>query len=128
MTQPAMTRPAMTQPDDPYGVPTAPELVEAVVEFLEKDVAGELSGRGRFHLRVAVNALNIVRRQLELDDEHAQRRHEVLTQLQVPDERELANKVRDAEIEDSPELRGALRALVTARLQVNNPVYLETYT
>ena len=123
-----MTQPAITHQDDPYGVPTAAELVEAVVEFLEKDVAGDLSGRRRFHLRVAVNALNIVRRQLELNDEHAQRRHEVLTRLQVRDERELANKVRDAEIEDSPELRAALRTLVTARLQVNNPVYLETYT
>ena len=114
--------------DDPYGIPTAAELVEAAVDFLEKDVAGELSGRRRFHLRVAVNALNIVRRQLELNDEHAQQRQGILEQLGLNNERQLSNKIRDGNLADSPELRAALRALVTARLQVNNPVYLETYT
>jgi hypothetical protein len=114
--------------DEPYGVPTAPELVEAVVEFLEKDVAGELSGRRRFHLRVAVNALNIVRRQLELTEDHAPLRQEALSSLGVASERELAAAIRAGDLDGDPQLRGALRKLVTARLQVNNPTYLETYT
>ena len=111
-----------------YGLPTAAELTEAVIEFLEKDVADELSGRRRFHLRVAVNALNIVKRELELNTEHMQTRDETLTALGVSSERELAEAVQKGDIPDGPQLREALRALVTARLQVNNPTYLETYT
>jgi uncharacterized protein DUF6285 len=118
----------MTQTDELYGVPAAAQLIEAVVEFLEKDVAGELSGRHRFHLRVAVNALNIVKRQLELNTAHARERDEILTSLGVSSERELADTIRSGQTQDSADLRDALRALVTARLQVNNPVYLETYT
>ncbi|HUE61217.1 MAG TPA: DUF6285 domain-containing protein [Acidimicrobiales bacterium] len=118
----------MTPGDELYGVPRAAQLIEAVIEFLEKDVAGELSGRRRFHLRVAVNALNIVKRQLELNTEHAQTRDETLTALGVSSEKELAETIRAGETQDSADLREALRALVTARLQVNNPVYLETYT
>jgi hypothetical protein len=114
--------------DDAYGVPTAAELVEAVVEFLEKDVAGELSGRRRFHLRVAVNALNIVRRQLELNTEHAALRQGALDSVGVASERELAEAIRAGDMDANPELRSALRTLVSARLQVNNPTYLETYT
>ncbi len=118
----------MTDADELYGVPTAAELVEAVVDFLEKDVAGELSGRRRFHLRVAVNALKIVKRQLELNTENMQTRREVFSALGVSSERELAEAIKTGETQDSADLRDALRALVTARLQVNNPTYLETYT
>ena len=118
----------MTPSDELYGVPAAAQLVEAVIEFLEKDVAGELSGRRRFHLRVAVNALNIVKRQLELNTEHMQTRDETLAALGVSSERELAEAIKTGETQDSADLREALRALVTARLQVNNPTYLETYT
>lgn len=114
-------------PNELYGVPAAAQLIEAVVEFLEKDVAGELSGRRRFHLRVAVNALNIVKRQLELNTAHAQKRDEILRSLGVSSERELADTIRSGQTQDSAEVREALRDLVTARLQVNNPVYLETY-
>lgn len=114
--------------DDMYGIPTAAQLVEAVVEFLDKDVAGELSGRRRFHLRVALNALNIVKRQLELNEQHARLHDEALTSLGVDSERALSEAIRGGDIEDGPELRRALRVLVTARLQVNNPTYLETYS
>jgi hypothetical protein len=46
----------------------------------------------------------------------------------VGSERELAEAIRAGDMDGNPELRGALRTLVTARLQVNNPIYLETYT
>ena len=49
-----------------YGRPTAEELVEAVREFLEKDVMSATEGRVQFHTRVAINALNTVQRELEL--------------------------------------------------------------
>ena len=114
--------------DELYGVPDAPDLVEAVVEFLENDVADELSGRRRFHLRVAVNALNIVKRQLQLQDQLAETRETALTSMGVSSERELAEAIRSGEMDDRDDLPDALRALVSARLKVNNPTYLETYT
>jgi hypothetical protein len=46
--------------------PSAPELIEAVAEFLRRDVMPSLSGRTAFHARVAVNVLEIVRRELTL--------------------------------------------------------------
>jgi hypothetical protein len=111
-----------------FGTPSAAELVEAVVEFLEKDVAGELSGRRRFHLRVAVNALNIVRRQLEMNDELVSAACEGLTSLGVGSERELAAAIRDGRMDGVDEVPQVLRVLVSSRLKVNNPTYLETYT
>jgi hypothetical protein len=46
--------------------PATPELIDAVSEFLSREVAPQLSGRLAFHLRVAVNVLAIVRRELTL--------------------------------------------------------------
>jgi hypothetical protein len=46
--------------------PATPELIDAVSEFLQREVAPQLSGRLGFHLRVAVNVLAIVRRELTL--------------------------------------------------------------
>ncbi|HLY79248.1 MAG TPA: DUF6285 domain-containing protein, partial [Caulobacteraceae bacterium] len=44
--------------------PTAAELIDAVSEFISRDLAPTLSGRLGFHARVAVNVLAIVRREL----------------------------------------------------------------
>ena len=39
-----------------------------IIEFLENDVIEELNGQKRFHAHVAKNSLNIVLRQLKLED------------------------------------------------------------
>lgn len=44
--------------------PRAPELIDAVSEFLQRDVMPRLTGRVAFHTRVAVNVLAIIRREL----------------------------------------------------------------
>jgi hypothetical protein len=44
--------------------PTAAELIDAVSEFITRDLAPTLSGRLAFHARVAANVLAIVRREL----------------------------------------------------------------
>jgi hypothetical protein len=44
--------------------PTAPELIEAVREFITRDLAPTLTGRLAFHARVAANVLGIVGREL----------------------------------------------------------------
>ena len=47
--------------------PTPVELINAVAEFLRNDVAPQLSGHSAFKLRVGLNALDLVTRQLTLE-------------------------------------------------------------
>ncbi len=47
--------------------PTPAELVNAVADFLRNDVAPKLSGHTAFKLRVGLNALDLVARQLTLE-------------------------------------------------------------
>jgi hypothetical protein len=47
--------------------PTPIELIEAVAEFLRNDITPEISGHSAFELRVAINALDLVTRQLILE-------------------------------------------------------------
>ena len=49
--------------------PTAQELVAAVRGFLEQEVAGQLTGATAFNLRIAVNVLAIVERELAAEDD-----------------------------------------------------------
>ena len=51
--------------------PTALELVAAVRGFLEQEVASQLTGATAFNLRIAVNVLAIVERELAAEDDSA---------------------------------------------------------
>jgi hypothetical protein len=46
--------------------PTVTELLEATASFLREVAVPQLSGHASFHARVAANALDIVKRELEL--------------------------------------------------------------
>ncbi|MEX1154885.1 DUF6285 domain-containing protein [Parvibaculum sp.] len=46
--------------------PSAAELVEAVAEFIRNHAMPQLQGHTAFHARVAANALDIVKRELEI--------------------------------------------------------------
>jgi hypothetical protein len=46
--------------------PTPEELIKAVADFLRSDVAPVISGHNAFKLRVSINALDLVTRQLTL--------------------------------------------------------------
>ena len=48
--------------------PTPEELVKAVADFLRNDIAQLVSGHNSFKLRVAINALDLVTRQLKLEE------------------------------------------------------------
>ncbi len=47
--------------------PTPEELTKAVADFLRNDIAPEISGHNAFKLRVAINMLDLVTRQLALE-------------------------------------------------------------
>ena len=46
--------------------PTPEELIKAVADFLRNDIAPVISGHNAFKLRVSINALDLVTRQLAL--------------------------------------------------------------
>ena len=49
--------------------PSAAELIDIVAVFLRDEVMPKLDGRTGFHVRVAANVLDIVRRELEIAPE-----------------------------------------------------------
>jgi len=115
--------------------PTAPELVTAVREFLERDVMAATEGRVQFHTRVAVNVLAIVERELTLGPELAAgeraRAAAVLGHDADGDaptevlERELAAAIRSGALDDRLDaVRAHVRATVREKLLIANPHYL----
>ena len=113
--------------------PTAPELLEAVREFLERDVMTSTEGRTAFHARVAVNALGIVERELVLGpavDAPVLERLAVLLGAPDASPAELAtalgarirDRTMDHRIDDVIEV---VVALTEAKLTVANPRYLD---
>jgi Domain of unknown function (DUF6285) len=48
--------------------PTPTELTKAVADFLRNDIAPQISGHNAFKLRVAINMLDLVTRQLRLEE------------------------------------------------------------
>lgn len=123
--------------------PTKEELLGAIRRFLEKELMPELEGVRRFHVRVSVNALSIVLRELELEGEQRPAQHarlcELLDRADSPPadpraldraveslERELCARIR-AGFGEEPDARARLlahlRATAAERLAVSNPGY-----
>jgi hypothetical protein len=112
---------------EPHDPPSAIQLVEAVREWLDRDVVEQTSGRLRFHARVAGNVLAIVERELALGPEQ-QRAHQArLEALGVADDAELAARIRAGELDDRlDEVRALVWEAVQDKLAVANPRYVET--
>jgi hypothetical protein len=112
----------------PHDDPSARQLVEAVREWLERDVLAGTDGRLNFHTRVAINVLAMVERELELGSQQAIEHAERLANLGFADDRELAAAIRDGGLDDNPaaaaELRDSVLASVLDKLRVANPRYL----
>jgi Domain of unknown function (DUF6285) len=124
-------------PDDR---PTAAELVDAVAEFLERDLQPSLDGRLAFHTRVAVNALRIVRREMDIGPELDAVRAAGVRRLLGIDavsvgttdtsttrelEVELARQIRDRSLDARrPELVAHLRATLRLQLDIAHPGYI----
>lgn len=109
----------------PHDVPTAGELLDAVREWLEREVVPEVDGRLRFHARVAANVLAIVAREIELGADQERQHRERLTALGMDDEAALATAIRSGELDHRlDEVRSAVRASVVDKLAVANPGYL----
>ena len=105
--------------------PTAAELIESVREWLEKDVLPSVEGRLTFHTRVAINSLDIVKRELDTQVEADSVHQEVLKELAVDSTAELSRQIRSGEFDNSLlSLLDTLAPAIENKVRVSNPKYL----
>jgi len=107
--------------------PRPDELVKAVADFLRTEIAPQVSGHAGFKLRVAINMLDLVTRQL-LDTSEAdelQRLHVLLGEGDLKElNRLLAARIRSGEIDlATPGVKEHLWQTTLAKLKVDQPSY-----
>ncbi len=109
----------------PHDAPSAVDLVEAVREWLQRDVLAATDGRLRYHTRVAINALAIVERELGLGAVQRAAHLDRLERLGVADDAALAAAIRSGDLDDRlDEVRNLVWHSVRDKLAVANPKYL----
>lgn len=110
--------------DDLHGRPTAAELVDAVGGFLRDQLSPQVEGPMRHQVRIAVHALEVVQRELELGPEQEEAHRARLSSLGVASDTELAEAIREGRFDEDERLIEALRADTRDRLLVANPRWL----
>src|SRR3954471_18912925 len=110
--------------------PTPTELIKAVADFLRNEITPAIKGHNAFKLRVAINGLDLVTRQLALegasDSEEAARLTQLLSmQGSLPDlNRALSDKIAKGEIDlQTPGLAEHLWQTTMDKLAVDQPNY-----
>ena len=110
--------------------PTITELLAATAAFLREVAVPQLAGHASFHARVAANALDIVKREIELRpaaerDEHARLR----ALLHVDGSTEelnalLSRRIATGELDlQTPGLAEHLWATTLAKVAIDQPTY-----
>ena len=124
--------------------PSFDELLEAIQGFLRDDVMPNTQGRLSFHARVAGNAIDWIRRELQYEEEQLSREWDGLNALLGAEERPatlremreattrrnavLADRIQSGEADEAPfrrELMAHLRTVTRDKLVVSNPRLLE---
>jgi Domain of unknown function (DUF6285) len=119
----------MTSRRDLHSHPDAGELLDATIEFLGDVLAPAVPAEHAFHLRVAVNALRIVRRELEQEGADEAAHRDRLAALGFADDAALAAALRAGEVPADlmAQVRAGLLADAEARLRVANPRFAADY-
>ncbi len=112
------------------GHPPATELLASVSRFLREELLPSLSGAQAFNLRVSINAIELVRREIEQQDAADKGEHRRLAklldnyaELDVL-RKQLCEKIARGDIMlDQPALREHLRATIVDRLAIDQPTY-----
>src|SRR5262245_48502855 len=113
--------------------PTAPELLEAVAEYLFSELRPEVPREQRFRVLVAANVCAVVAREIRVGDEPDREDLALFSDLlgaEVDDARvaaaELSSRLRSGELDDRIEaLTPRLAEHVARKLQVARPGYTE---
>ena len=110
--------------------PTPAELIKAVADFLRNDISPVISGHNAFKLRVSINALDLVTRQLALesrsDAAEAARLSKLLGMQGSLGElnRALADRIAKGEVDlQTPDLADHLWQTTMDKLAVDQPNY-----
>ena len=110
--------------------PTPIELTKAVADFLRNDITPMISGHNAFKLRVAINMLDLVTRQLTLEQDSDAAEAARLTQLlglrgsPMELNRALADKIAKGEVDvQTPGLSEHLWQTTMDKLAVDQPNY-----
>ena len=110
---------------EPFGRPTAAELVESVREHLDATVERSDGGRAQFDARIARNVLRMVERELQLGPAIARSHAARLAALGFTGDGGLASAIRSGALDDNFVAVGrALAASTHDQLSVANPSYL----
>ena len=110
--------------------PTPTELIKAVADFLRNELTPAIGGHSAFKLRVAINALELVVRQLTLEEGSSATEAVRLAKLlgmqgSLPEQnRVLAEKIASGEVDlSTPGLSEHLWQTTMAKLAVDQPNY-----
>jgi Domain of unknown function (DUF6285) len=110
--------------------PTPTELIKAVADFLRNELTPSISGHSAFKLRVAINALDLVTRQLALEqgsdaDEGARLMQLLGMQGSLAElNRALVDRIAKGEVDlNTPGLADHLWQTTMAKLAVDQPNY-----
>jgi hypothetical protein len=115
----------------PASKPDAAALLDAAIDYLERELSPTLTGYHRFQCRVTLNVLAQVRRELALAPAQSEAERARLVALLghagERDElsRELAARIRRGEVAlDDPALLEHLRLSLVEALRINNPKWI----
>ena len=110
--------------------PTPIELLKAVADFLRNEITPAIKGHNAFKLRVGINALDLVTRQLTLADDGDAGERARLKQLLGADgslvelNRALSDKIAKGEVDlETPGLSEHLWQTTMDKLAVDQPNY-----
>ena len=108
--------------------PTSAELVEVVSEFLEKEVKSNLPDHLAFKTQIAINVLNIVKREQQNEKILSNESRAILLNLFKDSDKtnieELAKQIQTGKLKlDNEELRDALIEITKKKISVDNPKY-----
>lgn len=113
-------------------VPDSGRLLQAAVDYLDQDLLPTLEGYHRFQLRVCVNALRIVAREVAQGAAMEQREQQRLEQLlghagSVPAlNAELADRIAAGDLPlETAGLVAHLQATLRDALAINNPAWVD---
>jgi Domain of unknown function (DUF6285) len=110
--------------------PTPTELIKAVADFLRNEITPVIKGHNAFKLRVGINALDLVTRQLALEQGSDAAEAARLKQLLGMDgalielNRALSEKIAEGEVDlNTPGLKEHLWQITMDKLAVDQPNY-----
>jgi len=115
----------------PQSFPDAKTLLVAATKYMEEELMPTLDGYHRFKVRVTINVLNTIRRELEMRATQAEAEHERLVAILGHEgdvetlSRELAERIRkgDFSLEDQ-RLRSHIKQSLSDALSLANPKWL----